>query len=214
VSAAPGQPPTENETGRLEAFSDGVLAVAITLLALNISVPLRESGHPWHGLATALTGQWPVYLAYLLSFLSILIMWVNHHNLFKLIGHIDQLFLLLNGLLLMVITLIPFATALLADYIQQPDKKTAQVVYAAVSLLMAVVFNRMWAYASRGRRLLAEHADQKQVDAITRQYRFGPYLYLAAFLLAFVSAQASLAACIGLAIFFAVPSSLMHRARA
>jgi len=212
VTTPPTQPPTENETGRLEAFSDGVLAVAITLLALNISVPLRESGHPWHGLAAALAGQWPVYLAYLLSFLTILIIWVNHHNLFKLIGHFDQLFLLLNGLLLMVVTLIPFATTLLADYIQQPDQKTAQAVYATVSLLMAIIFNRMWAYASRDRRLLSADAEQKQVDAITRQYRFGPILYLSAFGLAFVSAQASLAVCIGLAVFFAVPSGLLHRA--
>lgn len=211
MSTTPGQPPSENETGRLEAFSDGVLAVAITLLALNISVPHQESGRPWHGLAAALVGQWPVYLAYLLSFLTILVTWVNHHNLFKLIAHVDHLFLLLNGMLLMVITLIPFATVLLADYIQQSDKKTAQAVYAGVFLVMAVIFNRMWFYASRGGRLLAADADQKKVRGISDQFRFGPLLYLAAFGLAFVSAQASLAVCIGLAIFYAVPSGLVHR---
>ncbi|MGH2387204.1 MAG: TMEM175 family protein [Chloroflexota bacterium] len=214
MSTSPTTPPSEKETGRLEAFSDGVLAVAITLLALNISVPGRESGRAWHGLTAALAGQWPVYLAYLLSFLTILIMWVNHHNMFKLIERVDHLFLLLNGALLLVITLFPFATILLADYIEQPDKKTAQIIYAGISLIMALVFNTLWRYASRQGGLLSAAADQKQVQAITKRFRFGPLLYLATFVLAFISAEVSLAACIGLAIFFAIPSDLLQRQRA
>jgi TMEM175 potassium channel family protein len=211
VSTPTTPAPAEKETGRLEAFSDGVLAVAITLLALDISVPHQEAGHPWHGLLRALADQWPVYLAYLLSFLTILVMWVNHHNMFKLIERADHLFLLLNGTLLLLITLVPFATSLLADYIEQPDKKTAQVVYAGIFLLMALVFNAMWRYASHGGRLLASSADQKKVQAITKQYSFGPLLYFASFVLAFVSAEVSLAMCIALAIFFAVPSNLLQR---
>ncbi len=191
-----------------------MLAVAITLLALNISVPERESGRAWHGLTEALAGQWPVYLAYLLSFLTILIMWVNHHNMFKLIERVDHLFLLLNGALLLVITLFPFATILLADYIEQPDKKTAQIVYAGISLIMALVFNTLWRYASHQGGLLSATADQKQVQAITKRFRFGPLLYLATFVLAFISAEVSLAVCIALAIFFAVPSNLLQRAPA
>lgn len=207
----PATPTTsEKETGRLEAFSDGVLSVAITLLVLNIGVPHRPASGHWQGLADALLRQWPVYLAYLLSFLSILVMWVNHHNLFKLIGRIDHLFLLLNGALLLLITVVPFATSLLADYIQQPDMRTAQIVYAGVLLLMAIVFNRMWAYASGGRRLLADSADQRLVQAVTDKFRFGPFLYLAAFGLAFLSAPVSLAACIGLAIFYALPNSTVR----
>jgi uncharacterized membrane protein len=206
--SAPNAPSTEKETGRLEAFSDGVFAVAITLLVLDLGVPHREAGHPWHGLAQALLDQWPVYLAYLLSFTTILIMWVNHHSLFKVIERIDHLFLLLNGALLLVITVFPFATILLADYIEQPDKKTAQVVYAGISLIMAVVFNSLWKYASRQGGLLGETADQKQVEAITKRFRFGPLLYLATFVLAFISAEVSLAVCIALAIFFAIPSNL------
>jgi uncharacterized membrane protein len=211
VSTTPTPPPNEKETGRLEAFSDGVLAVAITLLVLNIRVPERETGRAWHGLTEALAGQWPVYLAYLLSFLTILIMWVNHHNMFKLIERADHLFLLLNGALLLLITLVPFSTSLLADYIQRPDRKTAQVVYAGTFLLMAIVFNTMWRYASRGGRLLAAAADQKRVQAITKQYSFGPLLYGASFVLAFINAEVSLAVCIALAIFFAVPSNLLQR---
>ncbi len=212
--SAPSTPPPEKETGRLEAFSDGVFAVAITLLVLDLGVPHREAGHPWHGLARALLDQWPVYLAYLLSFTTILIMWVNHHSLFRVIERVDHLFLLLNGALLLVITVFPFATILLADYIEQPDKKTAQVVYAGLSLVMALVFNLLWRYASRQGGLLSTTADQKQVQIITKQFRFGPLLYVVAFVLAFISAEVSLALCIGLAIFYAIPSNLWQRAPA
>ena len=150
-------------------------------------------------------------MAGLLSFVTILIMWVNHHSLFKVIERVDHLFLLLNGALLLVITLFPFSTILLADYIEQPDKKTAQVIYAGVSLTMALVFNTLWKYASRQGGLLSATADQKQVQAITKRFRFGPLLYLVTFVLAFFSAEASLAICIGLAIFFAIPSNLLQR---
>jgi len=209
--SAPNPPSAEKETGRLEAFSDGVIAVAITLLALDLGVPHQEAGHPWHGLVHALADQWPIYMAYLLSFLTILVMWVNHHNMFKLIERIDHLFLLLNGALLLLITLVPFATSLLAEYIEQSDKKSAQVVYAGTFLAMALVFNAMWRYAARQGGLLSATADQSQVRSITKQYSFGPLLYLTAFLIAFISAEVSLAVCIGLAVFFAIPSNLLQR---
>ncbi len=200
----------QTETGRLEAFSDGVFAVAITLLALNLAVPRLADGRPAPHLVAALAGQWPVYLAYALSFLTILIMWVNHHALFVFIRRADHLFLLLNGLLLLVITAIPFATALLAAYLREPDpdKKAAQTVYSSLSLAMALVYNRMWAYASRDGRLLDPAADGRLVESITKQFRVGPGLYLLTVLLAFVSAEASLALCILLAVFFALPSTL------
>ncbi|GAC1402791.1 MAG: hypothetical protein NVSMB65_19810 [Chloroflexota bacterium] len=196
---------THAETGRLEAFSDGVFAVAITLLALNLAVPRVEELHRGFGLTDALLHQWPAYLAYVLSFLAILIMWVNHHGLFQLIQRTDRLFLLLNGCLLLIVTAIPFPTALLATYLLRPERRVAQIVYSGASLLMALVFNRMWAYASRDGRLLGAQVDRRRVRAITEQYRFGPLLYALAFALAFVSAELSLALCIGLAIFFALP---------
>jgi len=90
------------ETGRLEAFSDGVFSVAITLLVLGLTVPRIADLHPGHRLAAALLDQWPSYLAYALSFLNVLIMWVNHHALFRIIRRTDHLFLLLNGLLLLM----------------------------------------------------------------------------------------------------------------
>jgi len=191
------------DTARLEAFSDGVFAVAITLLALDLHVPAPDT-LPL-GLVHALLIQWPVYLAYGLSFLTILIMWINHHNLFRLIRRTDHLFLLLNGLLLLSVTTVPFATSLLATYLRQPDKRAAQVVYSAVSLALATAFNRMWAYASRDRRLLGPDADERIVQGVTRAYRFGPLIYGATVVVALVSAEASLALCILLALFFALP---------
>jgi len=196
------------ETARLEAFSDGVFAVAITLLALDLRAPVQKDVLNAHGLAGALAGEWPQYLAYALSFLSILIMWVNHHHLFIVIRRTDHFFLLLNGFLLMVITAIPFATNVLSVYLVGSEKQTAQVMFSGVYLLMAITFNAMWRYASAGKRLLGDRIDVRKVQDITRQFRFGPILYLAAFGLAFASAVASLALCVLLAVFYALPSSI------
>ena len=201
------------ETGRLEALSDGVFAVAITLLALNLTVPAVKSVGPGHSLVNGLLDQWPEYVAYGLSFVTILIMWINHHNLFRLIKRTDHVFLILNGLLLMVIAVIPFVTAMLADYIQEPDKKTAQVVYSATFLIMALTYNVMWRYASKDLRLLDADGKLETVKSINRQYVVGPPLYLLAVVLAFISAEASLALCIVLAVFFGLPSSVTRTIR-
>jgi len=212
--AAERKTPAEaTDTTRLEAFSDGVFAVAVTLLALDLHVP-KPADLPLgldklhHGLVPYLAGEWPIYLAYGLSFLTILIMWINHHNLFRLIRRTDHIFLLLNGLLLLIVTVIPFATSLLATYLLQPDKRAAQVVYSGAFLVMATTYNRMWAYASRDRRLLGVDADERAVQAVTQSYRFGPLLYLVIFALAFVSAEVSLALGALLSLYFALPSTL------
>ncbi len=190
----------EKETGRVEAFSDGVFAVAITLLIFTIQVPDHEAGKT---LLSQLGEQWPSYLAYITSFLTILIMWVNHHSLFRLISRTDQMFLLLNGLLLMVITFVSFPTELLARYIGTDDEQTAALIYSATGILIAILYNVVWFYASRDLRLISKKADPAIVHSITHQYRFGPFFYLLAFVLAFVSVLASVALNLALAIFFA-----------
>jgi uncharacterized membrane protein len=119
----------ERDTTRLEAFSDGVFAIAITLLVLNIRIPETPN------LAQALRGQWPSYLAYLLSFLTILNLWVNHHNIFHYISRTDHWFLFINGLLLLGVCVLPFPTALLAQYFTT-DPFTATLVYAGVFTLV------------------------------------------------------------------------------
>jgi len=195
----------EKETGRVEAFSDGVFAIAITLLVLDMKVPTAASIAGKRTLLQALLAQWPVYLSYLLSFLTVLIMWMNHHKIFLHIRRSDHPFLLLNGLLLMGVTFVPFPTAILAAHINQPGARVAGGVYSGTFLAIAILFDLLWRYASRGHRLLARNHDTETVKAITRQYRFGPSLYLLAFLLTFASVWASIGMCLALAIFFALP---------
>lgn len=211
--------PTEKETGRLEAFSDGVFAIALTLLVLDFKVPkpseLPAGPGPFgtHGLLAALLGQWPTLLAYVTSFATILVMWVNHHVLLGLIRRTDHLFLYLNGLLLLCVTFVPFPTALLAAYVERPGATAAAALYSATFLVIAVVFNLLWRYASRGRRLLDRAAPAAAIAEIDRSYRFGPPLYALALVLAFLDLKASVATCLGLAVFFSVTGSRSRKPR-
>ncbi len=204
---APIYPPdTESdvkETGRTEAFSDGVIAIAITLLVLEIRVPHLAEGQ---SLADALWDIWPAYLAYIISFFTIGIMWINHHRLFRLIKRVDDVFLGLNTLLLMVITFVNFPTSLLAEYLDNSDeRRTAALVYSGTFVVTAIAFNGLWRYASYHNRLIDRKTDLAQAHAITQQYNYGPLMYLTAFLAAFISVPLSLAINFGLAVFFALP---------
>jgi uncharacterized membrane protein len=149
-----------------------------------------------------------MFLAYLASFATILVMWVNHHRLFNHIRRINDAFLFLNGLLLLFVTFVPFPTALVAEHLRDSEAGTAAAVYAATYEATAIAFNVLWGYAASGRRLLGAGANMAAVRAITRQYRTGPILYVVAFLLAFVSAQASFALCLLLAVYWAFTGAL------
>jgi len=192
----------EKETARIEAFSDGVFAIAITLLILEIKVP-QEAGSE-ETLTKALARQWPSYVAFLSSFATIGIMWINHHRLFTHIRRIDHGLLVLNSLLLLAVVVVPFPTALLAAHWGGPGERVAAIVYSGLFVVVAVFFNLLWRYAAGGNRLLRKNA-AADVKAITRQYSFGPLLYLLCLGLAFVSVVASVAGAIALAIFFALP---------
>ncbi len=191
------------ETARIEAFSDGVFAIAITLLVLDLKVPhdLPEMT----GLFWALLNQWPAYLAFVTSFATIGVMWVNHNRLFALIKRSDHSLLLLNGLLLLFVTFVPFPTAIVAEYVQGRDQHVAAMVYSGTFTVLAIVFNLLWRYASYKNRLLDRRADPHAVGEITWAYSFGPPLYLVSFVFAFINVAASLAVTIALAIFFALP---------
>ncbi len=194
-------PLAEKETGRLEAFSDGVFAIAITLLILNIEVPPLDEG----ALTEAILRQWPAFLAYGVAFLTILIMWVNHHALFKHIHRINRAFLVLNGLLLMLVTFVNYPTALLARYFRdEQGLTTATVLLSGTFLAIAIFFNALWRYAAHNGRLLGPHPNRAAVRMISRQYVFGPLLYAVALALAFFWAPASLILCGLLAIYFAL----------
>jgi uncharacterized membrane protein len=188
------------ESARVEAFSDGVFAIGVTLLVLDLKVP--QEPPLWAGLLA----EWPVFLAYVISFAFILIMWVNHHWMFQHIARIDSSFMLLNGVLLLGITVVPFPTNLVAQYILTPDRTVATAVYSGWFFLIAVFFNLMWRYASNNGRLLSKQdRDSGLADAITARYRWGPVAYFIAFVVAFISAPASLALNLVLAVYYAWP---------
>lgn len=193
------------ETGRIEAFSDGVFAVAITLLVLNIQVPPQNALPKDSDLLNILGDKWPIYLAFVTSFATIGIMWVNHHRLYTHIKRSDNTLLLLNLLLLLVIVFVPFPTALMAEYITQHDQRTAALIYSGTFLLMAVCFNLVWRHASHKNRLLDPNVNIQEVNAITGQYRLGPLFYVVTFVLAFFLPLASIVLELLLAIFFAIP---------
>ena len=194
----------EKETGRIEAFSDGVFAIAITLLVLEIKVPHTTAG----GLGKALLAQWPSFAAFVTSFATIGIMWINHHKLFNLLHRTDHLLLILNGLLLLGVTFVPFPTAVVAAYLGGPGEKVAVGFYSGTFVFIAIVFNLLWRYASseaRHPRLLRVAPDDPVVKAIHGQYLFGPVFYSAALLASPWNARLALAMNLGLALFFAFP---------
>ena len=179
--------------GRLEAFSDGVFAIAITLLVLTIKVPKAADLGAGGSLLSALLGLWPHYLAFVTSFATILAKWVNHHRIFSFVQKSDHTFLYWNGLVLLLVTLLPFPTALLAEYLLHPEAKVAAAVFSGTFVAIAMAFKGLWDYASKNGRLLGlgRSADSAVVVQITKQLRFGPLMYLAAFAVSFASAGVS-----------------------
>ncbi len=198
------QPPVVNETARIEAFSDGVFAIAITLLILEIRVP-ESAAHG--GLGRALVELWPSYLAFIASFMTIGVMWLNHHRLFSLIQKSDDGLILYNLLLLLGITWIPFPTALLAEQLRGPDSRVAGVVYAWSFTALAIVFNLMWRHVVRA-KAVSEHLD---VPAITRQYLLGPLMYAALIGVALINGVACLIGSAMYALYFSLPPRLWRR---
>jgi uncharacterized membrane protein len=191
-------------TGRLEAFSDGVMAVAITLLVLNIDLPHLEKGESLgHGLAA----QWPVYVAYVVSFLTIGIIWINHHVMIGRLREADRTILFLNLLLLMAIAVLPFATKLMAEYLRKSNgQHLAAAIYGGAFLVMGVFFsllNRHILLAKHHR--LARPLSEERRRQILARATAGNIPYAIATALAAVSSYLTLAICGGLALFYALP---------
>lgn len=136
-------------TARLEAFSDGVFAIAITLLVLDLSVPSGLSPITPLTLAAALVSRWPNYLTLGISFATILVMWVNHHHLFKAAKQPEPLLLFSNGLLLLFVTLAPFPTALVGAYLTTPAASVACATYAGFFVLVHSAYGLLWWTISR-----------------------------------------------------------------
>jgi len=185
--------PHTSNTTRVEAFSDGVFAIAITLLVLEIHVPAPDATQHGRTLLTALRQLWPSYLGYVLSFVTIGIMWANHHTIFRYVRRADRYFVLINVLFLMWISFLPFPTALLAAYLPEPEGRTFAVAgYSATLVMIALAYNAVWWYAVGRERLLDPNADRGAVRTISRRYLAGPVSYGVSFGLAFVNVWASL----------------------
>jgi len=197
-------PAADSTTSRLEAFSDGVLAIAITLLIIEVKVPDVGAGE----LTRALWDQWPSYAAYVVSFVVIGIMWVNHHAIFEQIRTVDRGLLFVNLLLLLGIAFLPFPTALLAKYLDEggSNATAAAVVYSATMTFIGVAFLSLQLYLRAHSRLAMPSYSPARADAAVRRTVVGPIAYAATIPLAFVSAPACLVVYVVIAGFFAASS--------
>ena len=176
------------DRSRLEAFSDGVFAVAITLLALDLTV-----AGPGHGpLAHQLHDKWPAFVAYLISFFTIGIIWVNHHALVRTIKRVDRPLLFLNLVLLLFVAAIPFAAATVADYLSVPsdDTPVAMMLYGGVFLGMSAGFSAIFEWTLHGQRVY-QPLPAEQHWAARRRFVGGGLVYAVAIVVAFFSAIAS-----------------------
>ena len=164
--AGSGPPSVSRDTMRLVAFSDGVFAITITLLVLEIRPPTDDES-----LLHGLVELWPSYLAYAVTFLFIGQVWANHHVMFDHIRAADRVVLLLNTLLLMAVAFLPFATSVLAEALRSgDDQRTAVVFYAIAFAVTALTFNAVWQYAGR-QRLLSEALEPAGATAISRRFQ-------------------------------------------
>jgi uncharacterized membrane protein len=190
---------------RLEAFSDGVLAIVITLLILDIKVPVGAEGD----LGTALAREWPQYVAYLVSFLIVGIIWLNHHATFNLLARTDHRLQVLNLLLLLPVSVLPWPTAVLAEYTRDGtagDKRLAVVLYGLTSSLMAVGFNVAWRYLLRHRELHKDGIDPQVLAVRNRRYNVGLAVYPLATVIGLLSVPLFLVLMLGLALMYLLPT--------
>ena len=170
-------------TNRVEAFSDGVFAIAITLLILEIRVPhgsAEGSGH----LVPALVALWPSYLAFLLSFFVIMIMWINHHELIRMVEAVDYPFFFANGLVLLTVTFVPFPTAVLAEHLATPEASAAVAFYCGTFVINGLSWTLLLHAIRRG-NLFKPEVGPEVVARIRSAYAMGPVVYLVSTALAF-----------------------------
>jgi TMEM175 potassium channel family protein len=191
-------------TARLETFSDGVFAIAATLLILDVH---RAPGSIAHGLVHA----WPSYAAYAISFLTIGIIWANHHTVFSQIGRVDRAFLMINVVFLMVVAFSPYPTRVLASSLREGGKAGA-FAYGLTFMVMSLCYAALWFYAARNGRLLRADADPKTVSGISRSFAPGSLMYMTATLSALVSGYLAVALFAAIALFYVFESSVFGRA--
>ena len=186
-------------TNRLEAFSDGVFAIAITLLVLELNVPAGDD--LWHDLKE----EWPSFAAFFVSFWVIGIIWVNHHGVLDHLARATRPLLYLNLLLLLTVVFIPFPTALLAEHLKSgADEKVAAVVYSGAFFTMALAYGLLWTYMTRHRELLGVELTDEEIRRTSVRFLIGNPIYGVAVAFAFISPAVVLVIIGLLAVYYAV----------
>jgi uncharacterized membrane protein len=194
---------------RLETFSDGVFAIAITLLVLTIAQPSHYTN-----LARQLRHGWPALAAYVVSFIVIGIMWLNHHTIFSHLGHVDRGLFYLNLVLLMTIVFLPYPTGVFGEALRRGiGATTAAVFYTAVMAVNACVWAALWLYASVGRRLLRPEFPESQRTMATILFIAGAFVYSASIGVAFINPYLCLAVQGALALYYALDPISRRTAR-
>lgn len=172
------------ETGRIEAFSDGVFAIAITLLVLDLGVPVTEFDNLWRGIVH----EWPAYLGYATSFLTIGGIWLAHHGVFRRLLYADNRVMRINLLLLMAVSFLPYPTRLVAETIRNQDAERAAVIFYGLSLLaISLLFGALWGTIARDRELLRPEVTDEEVNAILLEATPSIGFYVGATALAIVA---------------------------
>ncbi|WP_371614926.1 TMEM175 family protein [Streptomyces sp. NBC_00454] len=190
----------EQETNRVEAFSDGVFAIVVTILVLELKVPEGQGSELWHGLLE----QWPHYAAYVVSFLIIGVMWVNHHTIFSHLKRVDRPLLFLNLLVLMVVSVIPYTTNILAEHLMDGDSaKVAAVLYSGWTVVYALAFLAFWWYVTQVGHLFHETVDKEGARATRLRFGLGAIAYPLTVVLSFFSAPLTLVAHFLIALYYA-----------
>lgn len=177
---------SQKETLRLETFSDGVFCIAVTLLSLEVGVKLKEEKTN-QALLDALLKEWPVYLAYVVSFINVLLAWIGHHSLFKMFQKSDSGIMVTNGILLMLVALVPFPAKTLGDYLNTNAFKMAVIFYTGYFVLISLAFRLLWFTALRKSENLSADVSRKQIQLTTRNENLGLLFNAVVFGMAFLN---------------------------
>ena len=203
AEAAPEPRPRRRgfRTGRLEAFSDGVFAIAVTLLILDIGV----SGTAGHDLGAAIRGLWPSYLAYIASFSTIGAAWLAHNAITEYLERADAAFVRLNLLLLLFVSFLPFPTRLVAVYIRQDKaERVAVTFYGIILLLSSTMLWVLWRYAVRA-HLVRPDLDDEEIELLTERLTPGLSAYLVLIVSGLFLPVIAVIGFLGIALYYIIP---------
>lgn len=189
--ANPSEIQLQKETLRIETFSDGVFCIAVTLLSIEIGVELHGDVSN-AGLQHALLAKWPICLAYVISFINVLLAWIGHHGLFKMLRQSDNSIMITNGLLLMLVALVPFPTKTLGEYLTTDALQVAVIFYTGYFVLISLAFRLLWFAANRKKDLLIQDITVKQIKQTTRNENMGLICNSIIFGVAFINPWAAL----------------------